>query len=179
MVNVEESARAAIRAAVHERGWSLAQCVEQLEAVNYKTNRPTVQRFMRDDTRRLGLDEFAAWAAALSLPPLDLLSPVAEKSRERARALAVREWLTGREPLDVVPEPDRYRAAVLGHASRPSNFAAMLRALAHEYDAADDAGQQDIALTVADTATGTLRALLRHRGRKTTSRTRVDREQEG
>jgi len=181
---LEEIARRTIRAEVAARGWSLADVVAALARVGHTTTQTTVWRFLdeskKEDVkpRRIRLDEFATWAAALSVPPLDLLAPTEGDDAQNDQATPLRDWWTGREPGMTASDPDAFRARALRTSAPASNFAVMLRALAHEYDAADDAGRQQIALTVADTATGTLRALLRQE-KRTTSTARVDREREG
>lgn len=103
---LEHAARDAIVARVRKEKWTLAECVERLGAVGYPTSPSAVNRLLTVPNRRLGLDEFGAWALALSLPPVVLLA--AGKKRRQAM---IRGWFKGTAPLPEVPDPARYEQA--------------------------------------------------------------------
>ncbi len=129
---LEQSARDEIKQRVRASKWSLSDCVEHLAAVGYSTNIGSVHRFLKEPNRRLGLDEFGAWALALSVPPMALLAPA--RGRKTRRALMVRDWFRGTAPLPEVPDPSSYvQAARLDRPADEPELAVELRRQADRY----------------------------------------------
>lgn len=139
-----------------QRGWKQRQLADAVRARGSDLTRGAVAK-IESGTRHVSLDEWLVFAAALNVPPLELLAPpdlhesVTVGDREE-QVRRLRGWLRGDHPLDApAGEPAEDRDAVRAfHGAKPPEEYREWEASQHRAVRAAQALADQLRITHAD-----------------------------